>query len=71
MTQSCRTCKWLQGEKFRKGYVYKCGWIAPEIALPDSITRYLKTGFPDIASRGRTYMDPTDGTNCPVYEKVK
>jgi hypothetical protein len=63
--QSCRTCAYLQGEKFRKGKVYPCGWMPPELPIADSI----KWRHSWLSCDGERYfMEPDDGEWCATWK---
>ena len=75
MTQSCRTCKYLNVEPNKAGRVvvrsnsgYRC--LAPDPplpVLPDSIGKTYYFTWPP----GRVYVSPDQGTECPVWEARK
>jgi len=64
--QSCRTCAHLQGEKFRKGKAYPCGWMPPELPTADSIKRHPSWRSPEYQSR--YFMEPDDGERCATWK---
>lgn len=73
----CKTCRWLKVEPdaagrrvVRASRAYRCEWPAPPLpALPQSLTRRFvgDDGDPWGIER-RSYMEPADGRNCPVWE---
>lgn len=71
--QACESCKFLDvplrdtgRPHFKRGCAYRCTFVVPKMALPDSITRYI--GYNDSFSpNSRSHMQRTDGTTCPTW----
>ena len=67
----CGTCRFLHvppdksGQRVVRPYRgYECRFVVPAQPLPDSVTRVYGYRTPT----QELWMEPTDGTKCPVWE---
>jgi hypothetical protein len=71
----CGTCRHLEiqpdakGRRIaRKGRAYWCLWPTPKHSWPVSVTRARGWSVPG-APNSRSYMEPTDGADCPEWSE--